>query len=193
MSMLRFLPGIIISQAATAILVIAFMEAHGASWLPYVLLAVIASLLTAFWLASIAHHLKKDALARMKEELVREREQIRITAAEEKSRVFEQTHKRIVKETNRAHAKANFKVGATVAGAIGIGIGLLSIQFFTIGLLTLLAAGGALTGYIVRVRQNALPNPGRIAKKVLAQHEPKKLINAKALEPISPPHSEEKP
>jgi hypothetical protein len=192
MSMLRFLPGVILIQAATAILVIAFMEVPEASWLPYVLLAVIASLLTTFWLASIANHLKKDALARIKEELAREREQIFVTAAEEKTRIFEQIHKRIVKETNRAHAKANFKVGAAVAGAVGIGIGLLSIQFFTVGLLTLLTAGGALAGYVVRVRQNALTNQGKTAKKVLVQQEPKRLIEAKALEPTPPPHSEEK-
>jgi hypothetical protein len=192
MTILRFLPGIIIIQVATAILVFAFMEVPGASWLPYVLLAVIASLLTAFWLASIANHLKKDALARMKEESVQEREQLLVTATKEKSRVFEQTHRRIVKETNRAHARANFKVGAAVAGAVGISIGLLSIQFFTIGLLTLLAAGGALTGYVVRAHQNALANRGKTTKKILSRHEPKELIEAKVSEP-TPPRLEKKP
>jgi fatty acid desaturase len=192
MFILRFLPGIIIAQAATAVLVFAFMENTKANWLPYVLLALIASLLTAFWLASIANHIKKDALARMKEGLVREREQLLVTTEKEKSRVFEQTHKRIVKETNRAHAKANFKVGAAVVGAVGIGIGLLSIQFFTIGLLTLLAAGGALTGYMARVRQNALANRKKATKKILPPHKPIEPIEVKAPEP-TPPRLEKKP
>lgn len=181
MSILRFLPGIIIIQVATAVLIYAFIETPGADWLPYFLLALIASLLAAFWLSSIANHIKKDALTRLKDELVREREQLLITAEKEKNRVFKQTHQRMAKETNRAHAKANFKTGAAIAGVVSVGIGLLSIQFFTIGLLALLAAGGALTGYAMRVRQNILANRGKITKNILTRPKSTELIETKAL------------
>ncbi|ABA57865.1 hypothetical protein Noc_1371 [Nitrosococcus oceani ATCC 19707] len=190
MSMLRFLPGIIIIQVATAILVFAFLENPGTNWLPYGLLALIASFMTAFWFASIANHIKKDALARMKEKLLQEREQLLVSTEKEKSRVFEQTHKRIVKETNRAHAKANFKVGAAVVGAAAVGVGLLTLQFFTVGILTLLAAGGALTGYAVRARQETLK--GKAAKKNLAQRKPMELIEVETSGP-NPPRLEKGP
>ncbi|WP_197702522.1 hypothetical protein [Candidatus Nitrosoglobus terrae] len=189
--MLRFLPGIILNQVASAILVFTFMDSHGASWIPYATLAVIAGLLTAFWLSSIASHLKKDALSRVKEKLSQEREQILIASAKEKNRIFEQTHKRILKETNQAHAKANLKVGAVAAGAVGVGIGLLSIQFFTIGILTLLTTGGVLTGYIIRARRNALPSSKeKIAKEILPKQESPKLIEINTLDTTSL-HSEE--
>lgn len=190
MSMFRFLPGIIIVQAATAVLVFAFVESPKANWQLYGLLALIASFLTAFWFGSIANHMKKDALARMKEKLVREREQLLVATEKEKRQAFEKTQQRIAKETNRAHAKANFKVGATVVGAVGIGIGLLSFQFFTFGLLTLLAAGGALTGYVVRARQDALT--GKAARRILARRKPPELIEAETSGP-TPPRLEKKP
>lgn len=188
--MLRFLPGIIIIQVAAAVLVFAFLENPGTNWVPYGLLALIANFMAAFWFASIANHIKKDALARMKEKLLQEREKLLVSTEKEKSRVFEKTHKRIVKETNRAHAKANFKVGAAVVGAAAVGVGLLTLQFFTVGILTLLAAGGALTGYAVRARQEALK--GKAAKKTLARRKPMELIEVETSGP-NPPRLEKEP
>lgn len=156
MSMFRFLPGILIIQAATALLVVVVLDNPAINWLPYGALALIASFLAAFWFASIAHHIRKDALARLKEETVREREQLLASAEKEKSRLVEQTHKRIVKETKRAHAKASFKVGAVLVGAVAAGLGLLSLQFMTVGLLVMATAGGTLTGYLFGTRRKAL-------------------------------------
>lgn len=192
MSMLKFLPGIILIQAATAILVFIVVETPALNWELYGLLALIAGFLTAFWFASIADHIKKDAVAHMKGKLVQEREQLFVSTEKEKRRVFEQTHKRIVKETNRAYAKANFKVGAVVIGAVGVGVGLLSLQFITIGLLTLLTAGGALSGYVVRARQNALTDKRKAAKEPMAQQKPTALIEGKTSE-SAPPRLEKKP
>lgn len=187
MSIFRFLPGIIIIQAATAVLVFVVIETPTVSWELCALLALSASFLAAFWFASIADHIKKDAVAHLKEKSVREREQLLVSTEKEKSRVFKQTHKRIVKETNRAHAKANFKVGAVVIGAVGAGIGLLSLQFITVGLITLLAAGGALTGYIVRARQGALENKRKAAKPFLAaQQKPTTLIEGETSDSTIP-------
>lgn len=184
MSMLRFLPGIIIIQAATAALVLAVVQTPGANWLLYAPLALIASFLTAFWFASIAKHIKNDALVRLKEQWVRERERMLVSTQKEKDRLFEQTHKRITKETSRAHAKANFKVGAAVVGAVGVGVGLLSLQFLTLGLLPLFATAGGLLGYGVRARQETLRRKGKVTKGLFAWRQPTKLIKAGTSLPI---------
>ncbi|CAB1275637.1 hypothetical protein [Candidatus Nitrosacidococcus tergens] len=158
--MFRFLPGIILSQATAVILTVAFLNSQEIPWIwmLYAALALIISILVAFWFSSIATHLKKDALAKAKERLSQERERILLSTAEEKSRVFAQTHRQIMKETGRAHAKANFKSGAIITGVVGLGVGLFSLQMVT-GLIALLATGGAATaGYIVyRKRGNLLP------------------------------------
>jgi hypothetical protein len=191
--MFRFLPGLIIIQAATAVLVLLVMETPMANWLLYSVLALAlsASFLTAFWFASIASHIKKDALARMREGLIRERERLLMNTEKEKNRVFEKTQRRIIKETNRAHAKASFKVGAAVIGAVGLGIGLLSFQFMTVGLLTLLTAGGAMTGYLVRARQEHLVYKGNKANSHLPQRQSIELIEAETSGP-NPPALEKK-
>ncbi|CAH9018169.1 hypothetical protein [Candidatus Nitrosacidococcus sp. I8] len=159
--MFRFLPGVILSQATAVILTVAFLNTQEISWIwmLYASLALIISILVAFWFNSIAAHLKKDALAKAKEGLSQERERILLSTAEEKNRVFEQTHRQIMKETGRAHAKANFKSGAIITGVVGLGVGLFSLQMVT-GLIALLATGGAATaGYIVyRKRGNLLPH-----------------------------------
>lgn len=187
MSMFKFLPGILIIQGATAVLVLAIVQTPAMNWVFFALLALIAGFLTAFWFASIANHIKKDAVAHLKEESVRERERLLVSTEKEKSRVFEQTHKQIIKETNRAHAKANFKVGAAVAGAVGVGVGLLALQFVTLGLLPLFAAAGGLAGYGIRARQEVLARKGQLAKGMLARQQSVKPIEAKTPVSISPP------
>ena len=187
MSMFRFLPGIIIVQGATAVLVLAIVQTPAVNWMLFAPLALIASFLTAFWFASIANHTKKDAVARMKEESVRERERLLVSTEREKSRVFEQTHRQIVKETNRAHAKANFKVGAAVIGAVGVGVGLLAMQFVTLGLLPLFAAAGGLAGYGLRARQESRARKEQLAKGMLVRQQSVKPIEANTPVSISPP------
>ncbi|HET8700728.1 MAG TPA: hypothetical protein VFL97_03570, partial [Nitrococcus sp.] len=149
--------------------------------------ALLAGFLTAFWFASIANHIKKDALARLKEESVRERERLLVSTEREKSRVFEQTHKQILKETNRAHAKANFKVGAAVIGAVGVGVGLLSMQFVTLGLLPLFAAAGGVAGYGLRARQESRARKEQLAKGMLTRQDAVKPIEVKKPVSIPPP------
>lgn len=187
MSMFRFLVGIIIVQGATAVLVLAAVQTPAVNWLLFALLALIASVLSAFWFASIANHIKKDALARMKETSVRERERLLVSTEKEKNRIFQQTYQRFNKETSRAHAKANFKVGAAVVGAVGVGVGLLSLQFVTLGLLPLFAAAGGLAGYGVRARQEALARKGKPAKGFFARRQSIKSLEAEPSLPIVSP------
>ncbi len=164
--MFRFLPGIVILQAATAVLVYAALrvplEEH---WLLFALIGLITSLLVAFWFGSIAKRVRRDALARAQEGLAREREKLRVGVEHEKNRILTETHKKIVKETNRAHARANLKVGAALAGTMGLGAVMLMTQFLTLGLFTLTMGGGILAGYVWKARRARLARqiagPGR--------------------------------
>ena len=153
--MLKYLPGIVIVQAATAALVFAYLKSDD----PQLMLAIGAlaltiNLVTAFWFASIAGHARKDAIAKVREEYARERESLRLDAEREKSQLMKESHEHITRQTNRAHAKANFKVGAAFAGIMGAGVLMIFTQFLSLGLLTLATGGGALAGYLARLRQD---------------------------------------
>lgn len=155
--MWRFLPGIIIVQVATVALVLVTVNTADAKyWLIFGLLALITSILAAFWFGSIANQLRKDDLARAKETFARERETLRVRAEKEKTKVIERSKKQVEKNTSRIHTKANLKVGASIAVAAGAGFIMLIAEFLTLGLLTLSTVGGGLAGYALRARQNII-------------------------------------
>ena len=152
--MLRYLPGIVLVQVATVALVLAALKTDNRElWIAIACLALIINLVTAFWFGSITSHLKKDAVAKAREQFSQEREKLRVNAEKQKSKLLKQTHAQMTKATNRAHAKANFKVGAAFAGIIGAGALMMFTQFMTLGILTLATGGGALAGYLTRLRQ----------------------------------------
>jgi fatty acid desaturase len=152
--MLRYLPGIALVQVATVALALAALKTDDRElWLAIACLALIINLVTAFWFGSITSHLKKDAVAKAREQFSQEREKLRVNAEKQKSRLLKQTHAQMTKATNRAHARANFKVGAAFAGIIGAGALMMFTQFMTLGILTLATGGGALAGYLTRLRQ----------------------------------------
>jgi len=166
-----------------ALVTAALNPSEGAYWAPIGVLAMIVTLLVAFWFGSIADHVKKDALARAKDDFARERESLLVAAEADKRNVLEETHKRIVKETNQVHAKANFKLGAAFVGILCLGAVMLSIQLMTIGLLTLATAGGALAGYVVRARQDALAYRSKAAQTALLPSYPLKAEVVEVAEP----------
>lgn len=152
--MLKYLLGILIIQAATAAMALAAIKSSDYElWLAVLLLALILGLVTAFWFASIASHAKKDALAHAKDEFYKEREKLRVNAERQKTRLLRKSHEEIRKETNRAHARTSFKLGAGFIGIVAAGSLMIFTQFLTLGLLTLAVGGGALGGYLIRVRQ----------------------------------------
>ena len=164
----RFLGGILLIQGAAAVLTyVALKSEHTEVWLVLATLALATGLVATFWFASVAGQLRKDALARLQKDFYREREQIRVTAEREKAKVIKQSHQQITKERNRAQNRANVKVGASLAVAVGLGLLMLLTQFVTIGLLTLTTAGGAVGGYLFRARRERaelpLTEPGRLA------------------------------
>jgi hypothetical protein len=178
--MFRFLPGIILVQAATIALVLMTLKVDQQGfWIAAALMALILGLVTAFWFGSISDHIGKDSLVRVQEKHARDRERLRVKAEKDKTKVIEQSHRQIAKATSRAHAKANFKVGAAFAAAVGAGVLMLFTQFLTIGLLTLTTAGGALVGYGVRARQELAARKKKIAHAVPAKTRPVRVIEAK--------------
>ena len=155
--MLKYLLGLLIIQAATVAMTLAAIKsADQELWLAVLLLGLLITLVTAFWFASIAGHAKKDALANAKDEFSKEREKLRVNAERQKTRLIRKSHEEIRKETNRAHARSSFKLGAGFIGIVAAGSLMIFSQLLTLGLLTLAVGGGALGGYLMRVRQETL-------------------------------------
>ena len=161
--MLKYLLGILIIQAATVAMTVTAIKSDDQElWLAVLLLAVLIGLVTAFWFASIASHAKKDALAQAKDEFSKEREKLRVNSERQKTRILRKSHEDIRKETNRAHAKSSFKLGAGFIGIVAAGALLIFSQLLTLGFLTLAVGGGALGGYLMRVRQEVVSRPKEV-------------------------------
>ena len=155
--MFKYLLGILIIQTATVAMTLAAIKsADQELWLAVLLLALLIALVTAFWFSSIASHAKKDALANAKDGFSREREKLRLNAERQKTRLMRKSHEEIRKETNRAHARSSFKLGAGFIGIVAAGSLMIFSQLLTLGLLTLAVGGGALGGYLMRVRQESI-------------------------------------
>lgn len=74
-------------------------------------------------------------------------------ASHEREQLVRETHQDMIKAERRASRSANMKVGAAFSLVTMAGVGLLFVQFMTLGLLTITAASGALGGYLVRWKQ----------------------------------------
>ena len=151
----KFLVGILLVQGIAAILVYAALNTDQALlWVLFAGLALGIGFLTALWFGSLSSHLGKEAVARVREGFLKEREQIRVKAEKEKTKVIRQSHQQLTKERKRAQSKASIRAGVSFATVAGLGALMLLTQFFTVGLLTLTTAGGAFGGYLLRARQD---------------------------------------
>ena len=152
--MLKFIPGILLLQIITiALVLIAPADLENWGWLRLAIPVLIAGFLTAFWFGSIAAHQRMDEISRLKEYHAKERETIRVNAERTKSKLVKQAHRNTMREVRRSSTRANIKIGLAFAGATGLGGLLLLTQFMSLGLLTLTTVGGALGGYVLRIRQ----------------------------------------
>ena len=170
--MLKFIPGILLLQGITIILVlIAPADLENWGWLRLAIPVLIAGFLTAFWFGSIAAHQRKDEISRLKEYHVKERETTRVNAERTKSKLVKQAQRKTILKVRRSSTRANIKIGPAFAGAIGLGGLLLLTQYMSLGLLTLTAAGGALGGYVLRIRQERgklnLPHKSQNTKRII--------------------------
>lgn len=169
MSPFRFFPGLILVQLATAVLAIVAISGTGqVNWLLAAVAAVLVSIVAGFWFASIADHARKDLLANERERFAQERERLVVAAETEKRNFLEDSHRKIVQETGRAHARANFKLGAAIAGLVGVAGILLYIEMVTLAVITLTTAGGGLAGYLLRIRQERRALQAPVADRLVA-------------------------
>lgn len=152
MQVLKFLLGIILVQLITVVLIqvspLNFEDAG--SLLRLFVPLFFMALMVAFWFSSLSLHERKDSEHKIKNEFAKEREKLKVNAERAKTKVIKQAQKEIAKEATVTHAKANFKVGAAFAGAIGVGGLFIFAQLITAGLLTLSAVGGVIGGYYWR-------------------------------------------
>ncbi len=154
MNLLKFFFGIILAQAATYVLILLSpVEYNMTGVLRLAIPLLIIALILAFWFSSIAGHHSKDAIGKVKDDFANERDKLRVNAQRAKERVIKEAHKNIAKETKKAHAKANFKVGAAFAAALGVGALFIFAQMVTAGLLAITATGGVMGGYYWRGRR----------------------------------------
>lgn len=157
--MLKFLPGILLLQVITVgFVLIAPADLENWGWLRPAVPVFIAGLLTAFWFASIAAHLRKDEINRMSETHYRDRETLRMNAERAKVELLKKAQRTTLKEVRRSSTRANIKVGLAFAGMAGLGGVLILTQFMSLGLLTLATVGGALGGYLLRIQQDRSRN-----------------------------------
>ncbi|MGB5506373.1 MAG: hypothetical protein WBM70_06785 [Sulfurovum sp.] len=151
MQILKFLFGIVLAQIATYFLIVlAPNELNFTAFLGIAIPLIFIALIVAFWFNSIAGHHSKDAVYKVKDDFANERDKLRTNAQRAKDRVVKAAQKDIAKETAKAHAKANFKVGASFAGLLGVGALFVFAQMLTAGLLAISATVGAMGGYYWR-------------------------------------------
>ncbi|WP_295419112.1 hypothetical protein [Sulfurovum sp.] len=175
MKLLQYFFGIVIAQIALfALVLLNAGTLTTESLLRIGVPALFIALVIAFWFNSIAKHHSKDVVSKVKDEFINEREKIRINAERAKMRVHKEAEKKIIKETTKAHAKANFKVGAAFAGLIGVGALFVMAQMVTAGLLMISASAGAMGGYYLRSKRDKYQALPTIEVKPLEQ-KPKKL------------------
>jgi ABC-type multidrug transport system fused ATPase/permease subunit len=148
---LKFLLGIVLVQVMTGLLLyLSPSELDEMSLLRLVLPLFFLALMVAFWFSSLSDSFEKEKEHKIKNSFAKEREELRVKAEKEKTKVIKQAQKEIAKEAKLTHAKANFKVGASFAGVLGVGALFIFAQMVTAGLLTLTAAGGVMGGYYWR-------------------------------------------
>lgn len=164
-------------------------------------IALISAVLTAFWFASIARNLyiddqatllqrhaqdresmikesereKADVIkekSQLTEQHARERERILLDAERDKANTIAESYQKMAEESKKVHTKANFKVGAAFAAAVGAGGILVFSQLITVGMMVLVASGSGLSGYILRARHERISR-----KKQFLNHEQKMLTD----------------
>lgn len=138
-----------VQAASVALVLIAGIDARDLnSWLPIGLALGIIGVVAAFWFATVAAHLRRDESERLRADFAREREDLRVKAEREKTRLVRKSNKTLVSETRRAESRANRKVAVAVGAASAVGLLMMLTSFMTLGLLVLTGAGSALGGYL---------------------------------------------
>lgn len=123
--------------------------------IPLMLVSVIAAL----WLDSIGRHRASDAIARLKVNHAKDREKLQLKTEKEKTKLIREAHKEMDKQSRRVSTRANIKVGLAFVGVAFAGLVMIITELVTFGMMTIMTAGGALGGYLARVKQEFSGSP----------------------------------
>jgi len=156
--MFKFLPGILLIQLTSAGLMFfaVYWSLDTQLLIALLIFSVIITILAMFWFSSIAHNVNSSAYSKLEVKHAREREQLLIKAERAKAKAVTASQKHMKQVDNKTVAKANFKVGLAVAGAVGVGALMFISQLVTVGLMFMIAGGSGMAGYLTRVRQEGL-------------------------------------
>lgn len=152
---MRYLPGIVFSQIVVAALMWLNIDllTTQTGLLTVIVPSAAVATVTAFWFTTLTRQISDARISKLQQQFATEREKLKTNAERVKSKIIEQTQKEINRQAKRTHAKANFKVGAALTGAVSFGVLMMFTQFATVGLLLLAGAGGALGGYMLRFKR----------------------------------------
>lgn len=158
--MLRFFAGLMLAQLTIAVLVhLSPMTNVLENGLLILFVIFLLSTVITLWFNTVSRHQADRRIAVMKEKFASEKEKINVSAERAQKNLLKKTQKEIESERRKQSTRANLKIGGAVAVAAGFGVVMLMSQFFTLGLLTLTTAGGAVGGYLARTRREQLPGP----------------------------------
>jgi len=156
--MFKFLPGILLIQLISAGLMFfaVYWSLDIQLIITLIIFSIIIAILAMFWFSSIAHNINSSAYSKLEVKHAKEREQLLIKAERAKARAVTASQKHMKQVDSKTVAKANFKVGVAVAGAVGVGALMFVSQLVTVGLMFMIAGGSGMAGYLTRVRQEGL-------------------------------------
>ena len=178
--MLRFFCGLLLVQIIIAVLVQInpLLNSLEKTLMTGVVILLMSTVVT-LWFNTVVTHLTDKRIAALKEQFAKEREKLNVNAEREQKKLIKKTQKEIESERRRQSTKANWKIGGTIAVAAGFGLIMLMSQFFTLGLLSLTTAGGAVGGYLARSRKDQLPGSDykMIEGVEVIDEDPKKLTD----------------
>lgn len=150
----RYLPGIFLVQVVTAVLLWVNLSGSPRDMaIQFGIPALLITLVTALWFASIARADAERANAKIRLEHARDREKLNVNAEKTKARIIEKTQKEIRKQEKRIGRKASIKVGLAFFATTIAGVLMLITELFTFGLMTIMTTMGGLGGYLMRARQ----------------------------------------
>jgi hypothetical protein len=151
---LKYFLGLVLIQGVTALLLYAWWRTGSTdAAVTFAALGLASALFAALWLASLARGHSHEALIRAEGHLARERERHKRLAAEERAKAVENTHRQVQRESQRVQNRSNVKLYTAFAGVAGLGTLLLLTQFLSLGVLLISSSGGAVAGYLLRIRQ----------------------------------------
>ncbi|MEN8199220.1 MAG: hypothetical protein ABFR63_04000 [Thermodesulfobacteriota bacterium] len=154
--MFKFFIGIIISQLAAVALFYTALQTDPDNSRSLLLIAgadLGFIVLISLWFNTISRQCHHQEMESVKEAHAREREEIKVNAERQKTRLINKSNKELLRRTRQADRMANVKITAGFAVLGAAGVFLLTSQFATLGMFLLTGAGSGLAGYFIRTRQ----------------------------------------